>query len=298
MPCDCSPDARMRNEYSGQVPMSVPAALVERPLTPIVLCCPGRGGSSIVWNLIGSSSSVLMTVGEWHELALPGGKPARSILRRAYSTGVASPESPAGRVANRALAHSAARRLRAGIENEDVVSKPGAGDLAVKLMDYQLFWLPAIQRGFGTIKPVILTRHPLAHAESLMRSKLSVERAAQWCSDVLHLMIWVRDRWSAPVVRFEDLLQDPEKFARRLYKELHLEAEHLGMYRLKRKDYGEQRNQWSAQLGKRVHLPAADLRNFVDPAVNEKAIARLTAEQRRVIMKIARPAAEQFGYEF
>lgn len=239
-----------------------------------------------------------MTSGEWHQLTLPGRKRARSLIRRSYAAGLASPEGLAGRAINRVLAKPAAGRLRAGIESDDLEGKRSAIEVSVKLMDYQLFLLPSIERGFGAIKPLILTRHPLAQAESLMRGNLSVQSAARWCAHVLTLMAWVQDRWSAPVFRFEDLLDDPEEFTRGLYAVLHLAPEHNDLYRLKQKDYGEQRDELSASLGRRVYVSASDLRRFVNPDVNDEAIGRLSRQQRRTITDIAQPSAERFGYTF
>ena len=59
----------------------------------IVLNCFGRGGSGIVWRMIGSSPDVIMTSREWHVGVFGRGRP----LRKESATGVSVPWHPVGR---------------------------------------------------------------------------------------------------------------------------------------------------------------------------------------------------------
>jgi len=265
-------------------------------LTPVVLCCFGRGGSSLAWRMIGSSPDVLMMSEEWH-VAMGGGftLPGR-LARRAYAAGLVSPGGAAMRGLAALLGPAAARRAVAAVDRAEPGAKPHASGLAVKLMDYQLVHLPVIAGGFPAVRPAILTRDPLAQAESLMRSGLSVEAAARWCADVLRLMEWVGARWDAPVFRFEDLLSDPAAFADTLYARLALRPPPDGRIGAKRKAFGAERITDAPAIGPVERLNPEELRAFVDAEVNAKAIARLSDAERSTIRRIVGPGAAAFGY--
>lgn len=262
----------------------------------MVLCCFGRGGSSLAWRMIGSSPDVLMMSEEWHvAMGEAFALPAR-LARRAYAAGLVSPGGAAISGAAALLGGAAARRAVAAVAPDEAAAKPAARGLAVKLMDHQILHLPVIAAGFPAVRPVILTRDPLAQAESLMRSGLSVEEAALWCADVLRLMDWARVRWDAPVFRFEDLLSDPAGFADALYARLALTPPPDGRIDAKRKAFGAARISDAPAVGPVERLSRAELRAFVDAEVNTQAIARLSEAERAVVRRITRSRAGAFGY--
>ena len=261
-------------------------------LTPICLCCFGRGGSSIVWNMLGSSPDAVVMRREWHQAVFAGADGLRRALRWINRRGWLRTAPP---VLTAPLARAAALRVVSDMRSEDMAAKPGADAVVIKLMDHNLWRLPLIAQGFGSIRPVILTRDPLAQCESLMRSGLSVEVAADWYRDVAEAMVWIRDRYAAPVFRFEDLVEQPDDFAQRLFPALSLAAPRD--YRLKKKRYGTARDPIHRDVtGTHIIIPASGLRDFIDPKVNVESIERLGPDQRGLIAKATAIPARSLGY--
>ena len=265
-------------------------------MTPIVLCCFGRGGSSMVWNFMGASPSVLMMANEWHQSALAGLPPVQKAARTLYRKGLLSPTGSLLQALQAPFAGMARDRVMAALEDGEAEAKQNAPYVAVKLMDYHQLFLPMIERGFGQVKPIILIRDPLAQCEGLMRSGLGLEAACQWYVNVVELMSLVRSRFGAPVVRFEDLLADPQCFAADLQNALGIPPRADGGLRVKEKGYGAER-QGNTDMG-RGHrwLASAELRGFVDPEVNVKAVARLSPEEAETIRRRTGKIAATFGY--
>lgn len=276
--------------------MPVAAAPPPSALTPLVLCCFGRGGSSLAWRMIGSSPDVLMMSEEWHVAMGPGFALASRLARRAYAAGLVSPGGVATRAAAALMGPTSARRSLAAVAPGERAAKPEAWGLAVKLMDHQILHLPTVAAGFPAVRPAILTRDPLAQAESLMRSGLSVGAAARWCADVLRLMGWVQTQWDAPVFRFEDLLADPAAFADTLFARLGLAPPPDGRLDAKRKAFGDERIGDLPAVGPIERLTRSELRAFVDAEVNARAIARLSGADRTAVRRIVGRDAAAFGY--
>lgn len=265
-------------------------------LTPVVLCCFGRGGSSLAWRMIGSSPDALMMSEEWHVAMGPWSNMAGRGVRRAYAQGLVSPGGMAARAAAALLGRATAGRACRAVAEGERTAKPHADRLAVKLMDYNIFLLPLIAAGFPAVRPVVLVRDPLAQAESLMRSGLSAEAAGRWCADVLRLMDWARTRWQAPVFHFEDLLADPAAFADDLFGRLDLAPPPDGRVAAKRKAFGDARISDAPAVGPVERLSREELRAFVDPGVNADAVARLSQGDRQIIRRIVAREAALFGY--
>lgn len=262
----------------------------------IVLCCFGRGGSSVVWNLIGASPDVLMMDQEWHQAAFKGNTLPPRAARALHRQGLLSPLSLPMKAFNRAFAPLAAKRTAGALEPGQREIKPAARAAVMKLMDYHLLFLSSIEHAHASVQPLILTRDPLAQAEGLMRSGLSAGAAGQWCRNVLALMDGIHRRTGAPVFRFEDLISEPAVFTHRLYDTLGLAWPPEGMVRVKVKGYGAQR-QGDVDVGQAYRrLPVSELASFLDPAVNAQAIARLSPADREEILSATADLAANFGY--
>jgi hypothetical protein len=246
--------------------------------------------------MIGSSPDVLMMSEEWHIAMGPGFTLPGRLARRAYAAGLISPGGVTMRAAAALLGPTAARRSAAAVIEGERAAKPHARGLAVKLMDHQILHMTTVVAGFPAVRPAILTRDPLAQAESLMRSGLTAEAAGRWCADVLGLMDWVRTRWQAPVFRFEDLLADPGAFADDLFARLALTPPPDGRLEAKRKAFGDARISDAPAVGPIERLSREELRAFVDADVNAKAVARLSQAEQKLVRRLVGREAALFGY--
>ena len=179
-----------------------------RPATDwvIVLNCFGRGGSGIVWRMIGSSPDVIMTRKEWH-VAVFG---ERRRLRRALLAMCRSAPIRSSAPFQR-YALGKTREMQRPV---DVATKADARSLVVKLMDYHLVFAQTIGASFERATFINLTRHPYGQCESLMRSGLSLEEACRWYVDVARMMAKQVES-GAITVRFEDMCHPSDRDLRR-----------------------------------------------------------------------------------
>ena len=111
-------------ENARAIPSSAP------PDRVIVLNCFGRGGSGIVWRMIGSSPDVIMTSKEWHVGVFGERKALRKGVPLAFrSLGIRSAKP---------LQRYAYGRTLDTQRPKDVTAKSDARSLVVKLMDYHI----------------------------------------------------------------------------------------------------------------------------------------------------------------
>jgi hypothetical protein len=253
----------------------------------IVLNCFGRGGSGIVWRMIGSSPDVIMTSEEWHVGVFGASKTLRKGLPWAFrSFGVQSFEP---------LRRYAFRKTIDMRRPVDVTTKTDARSLVVKLMDYHIVFARMIGSSFERATFVNLTRHPYGQCESLMRSGLTLEQACRWYDDVARMMAQQAD--SAITVRFEDVVSRPVETCDALYRSLGVRWSEDGRFEFKIKPYGSER---MADLGVEdreiIRIDREDAAQQIDPSVLRGETERLSETQRRAIWDLTGVAAARLGY--
>lgn len=260
-------------------------------VTPICLCCFGRGGSSIGWNLIGSSADVLMTSEEWHRIVFDGAVSQK--LRRLIVGGRRRSLPTAAARLQRALsplyAGAVKRKTIRSVPSAEWDLKPNARHLVIKVMDHHIDLLPAISAAFGNdICVVVLTREAEPQIESLLRSNLTLAQACRWYNHVIGSMSRLLEE-GAMHLKFEDLIYDPGSAITRLYEDLQIAPPPNGKYRVKAKTFGEIRTATTdVTSGKMLHLSLDELRGFIDRNVNRKAVGRLSPSKLAVIRRTAK----------
>jgi hypothetical protein len=254
----------------------------------IVLTCFGRGGSGIVWRMIGSSPDVIMTSEEWHVGVFGGAKTVRKGLPWAFrSLGIQSFEP---------LQRYAFRKTLAMQRPIDVTTKTEARSLVVKLMDYHIVFAQMIGSSFERATFVNLTRHPYGQCESLMRSGLSLEGACRWYGDVARMMAKHAES-GAITVRFEDVVTRPIETCDGLYRSLGVRWSEDGKFEFKIKPYGSER---MADVGVEdreiVRIGREDAGEQIVPSVLRGETERLSDAQRRAIWHLTGAGAARLGY--
>jgi hypothetical protein len=262
------------------------------PLSPeriIVLNCYGRGGSGIVWRMIGSSPDVIMTGDEWHMGVFGAAKlPRKGALLAFRSLGISSFEP---------LRRYAYRKTMEMQRPEDVVLKSAARSCVIKLMDYHIVFSDMIRRSFQSTTFVNLVRHPYGQCESLMRSGLSLDHASRWYVDVGQMMAR-RAESAAIAVRFEDIVTQPMQACDQLYQALGIRWAEDGKFDFKVKPYGEGRTEdTDVRHGEVIRIGARDVGRRIDPSVLRGERDRLSDNQRRAIWNRTREIASCFGYD-
>lgn len=262
----------------------------DHPLPPraFILDCFGRGGSNIVWNMIGSSPDVLVPSREWHQGVFGQHHRLRKTMRAM------------GRVidwnAVPGFTRIAAARTARTISPEAWAEKPDATATVLKVMGFHIVFASAIEAGFAWSRHIVLMRHPLPMCESLIRSGESEGKAAAIYNGIAANMAKAARRPDTLSVRFEDMIADPASFYRRLAGDLALPPPPDGLVRFMQKKYGAART--TADHGGRdvVRIAPEELRERIDANVNRDAVARLTAEQRRHLWQATAGAAAALGY--
>jgi hypothetical protein len=264
---------------------TLPRALPDRV---IVLNCFGRGGSGIVWRMIGSSPEVIMTGSEWHVGVFRERKALRKGLLLAFrSLGIGSAE-PLRR-------YAFGKTLEMQRPN-DVLAKSDARSLVVKVMDYHIIFGQMIASSFARATFINLTRHPYGQCESLMRSGLSLERACRWYSHVAGMMA-DRAVSGAIGVRFEDVVTRPVETCDKLYRSLGVRWAEDGKFEFKVKPYGVHRvGDVGVEDREFIRVGAEDASQNIDASVLCGDRERLSDAQRRAIWNLTGAVAARLGY--
>jgi Sulfotransferase family len=256
----------------------------------IIINCFGRGGSSILWNMIGSSPDVIMTEKEWHQAVFGSSRRLRNLTTRTFwHLGISS----IGLLQRRA--HDALLAMRSA---EDLRTKRDDASIVTKVMDYHIVFSSMIARAFDAVDYVVLTRHPFGQCESLMRSGLGLRAACRWYNDVAAAMSDTVEQRQGIVVRFEDLVEKPIAYCDRLYSRLGIAWRTDGRFRLKKKRFGEDRRgngDFSENLFEWVG--AENAAQCIDAGVARAAIGRLASHTRGEIWRRTRIAAQRLGYQ-
>jgi hypothetical protein len=261
------------------------------PPTPndvIILNCYGRGGSGIVWRMIGSSPDVIMTTREWHLGVFGERKKLRKGLIVAFgSLGIRSAEP---------LRRYALAKLTEMQRPRDISTKLAARFVVTKLMDHHIVFAEMIARSFRRAKVVNLTRHPYGQCESLMRSGLSLESACRWYSDVARMMADYAES-GALGVRFEDVIALPMETCDTLYRVLGVRWSEDRKFDFKAKPYGAERLADVAVHDRElIRIGKEDARRYIDASVLRGERERLSDAQRREIWQCTGAVASRLGY--
>jgi hypothetical protein len=255
----------------------------------IVLNCYGRGGSGIVWRMIGSSPDVIMTTDEWHVGVFGEAKiPRKGAVLAFRALGMSSFEPMRRYVLKKTIQMQ---------RPDDLAVKAEARFCVVKLMDYHIVFSEMIRRSFRWTTFVNLTRHPYGQCESLMRSGLSLEDASRWYADVAQMMAR-RAEAGAIAVRFEDIVTQPMQACDKLYRALGVRWAADGRFEFKIKRYGERRTKGvDVRHGEFVRLGAGDVGCRIDASVLRGERDRLSNHQRKEIWNLTGEMASHFGYD-
>ena len=257
----------------------------------ILLNCFGRGGSSIMWNMIGSSPDVLMPSGEWHE-AFYGRWPivGRALRRVTRPTGLNVP-------ALRPLSWLVRKRAFSSVPQDELRNKPRATSIVLKLMDHHIAMNSAIAASFPEASQVVLVRNPLAQCESFLRSGLNLKEATARYTEVMGRLITLAARSDTFVYRFDDLVRNPFAARDDLYDRLSISVSSCGSFKMKHKKFGEDRTPAVRRaIGPYVDVTPQNVSELIDKDVNKRSVLRLSDEQRAFIWQETNEVASYFHY--
>lgn len=260
----------------------------KQPERAIVICCFGRGGSSILWRMIGSSPDAVMTTREWHQAVFGNARRLRNLTTLVFETSGITSLGPLRRHAFRNIL-----RARSG---PDMAAKPGAEAIVIKLMDRHLVFGEMLRLSFPRTDFVVLARHPYAQCESLLRSGMTLAQSCDWYNlTSRHMKRYASN--GAPVVRFEDIVEDPIAVCDRVYRALGIGWAGDRKFVFKVKRFGPDRGQnEDAAAGEEIRIGSADVAAWINPGAARDGAKRLSAVQRDEIWQRTGALAQNFGY--
>jgi hypothetical protein len=147
-----------------------------------------------------------------------------------------------------------------------------------------------------------LVRNGLALCEGFIRRGWSAERFGKMYRQVCRQMIQdAQERPNYHIIRFEDLIAEPESGIREVYGCLGLDWERVQKYRLQAKKSmdkdGERRYMFGGATDREMHwFDLDELPGQFRTDVNANQIARLSPEDRQVCLDHIGEVMETFGY--
>ncbi len=146
-----------------------------------------------------------------------------------------------------------------------------------------------------------LVRHGFAVCEGFVRRGWSPERIGRLYQQVGQKIsddAQVYDNYH--IVRFEDMLTEPEPFIRKLYHLAGLELDHEALFRLQAKPSMDQEGRRTLTFGKNKReiqcFKIEELKSQFRQDVNQNQIDRLDDSQKRRFLEHSQSAMEHFGY--
>lgn len=261
----------------------------------LCVCCFGRGGSSLLWHLLGSSPDIWMMRNEWHQAVFGESDLLRRSLRHGIRNRWLHHLGNGKRTQDRILQRFAHRRVLSNMAQDQHFFHPDAKFACMKVMDYNVFWHDGITQSFGGGRTVLLLRRPLPQCESLIRSGLKIEEAIRKYNDVSKFLADLAARPGVVIVHFGALLEDPAGIMAATYGALGVVSPLC--YVAKVKPYGAARQVNTDVSERKLRVfSASELRDFVDPSVDDASAKRLSGSQADQILSQTRSAAERLGY--
>lgn len=281
----------------------------------VILGCFSRGGSSLVWNLLASHPDLVSPGVETHQLFLgrPGDRSKMGRLgvhlrhavrggglpRPRLASGHALPNSglfSATNLSRREIPRSMHRevaetilvaptRVAPRVDSALVDGDDGSPrGVVLKSINGIVFLTPSLREILGSTRSVVLLRDPLALCESRLRRGTFSDPSKfglVFRTLVGEMRRQVHERPDTLVVCFEDLLENPIGFTRRLYGALGLDASRVTEVRLKSKTHVREDDEaLRHRAGTHFTVPLEELTSVIAPSVDNVQVARLSPEDR------------------
>lgn len=277
----------------------------------IVLNGMQRGGTNVAWNLLQSHPGIVSPVRETGEVICPAwlgsGRPARGfrgLARRLVRSGfppmlwhvdqalfrgrMATLDDPDNRFKNRREVYTPEEVRRA--------------TLATKSVGRDIEMTPALARFFPETWVISVVRNGFAVCEGWARRGIPVEKAADAYARALEEIFAQSKTLSRHLlVKFEDCVLDPFGSLGRLCRFTGLDAADAAGIRIKSKKTlaadGRHRVQSGETEGRKLWLDRHEVRDYLDPAVAERQVSRLSRQEMDVVARIAGEAMMRAGYD-
>lgn len=297
---------------------------------PVFINGFSRGGTSLLWNIIGSHPNFIMPDGETHQILLDGFYKKRFIKGLKYdffsrnfipkphltrkhlfvNYGTLNPANFSKRnlhcrlyeeVDNK-IAHNALNNAR---HEEASYSKKRPDEteqrIVCKNINGIIFLTPTFQKMYQDSMHIGLIRNGLALLESRARRNTmpNPETFASIFKIIGEQMLEYRERYdNFHLYKFEDLTQSPSDFIARIYQIIDAPPSDDQEYLLKVKShYNETGDYISPRIeGEKTWFDRERLSDFISPKINENQLKKLPPSYYDRFMLIAGRTMEKLGY--
>ncbi len=150
---------------------------------------------------------------------------------------------------------------------------------------------------------IALVRHPLALYESHKRRRTKVSISPELFCDYYKKMVkkMIADASNIPnynLVKFEDLLSDPVKSIKLIYKYSNLNFKSIKKIRFKAKPFTHENGTYGTHynIGQHYWVNMNEIEKIINPNVNSSQIAMISKVEKRKILLSLKKIMEQLNY--
>jgi hypothetical protein len=286
---------------------------------PIFLNCFSRGGSNILWNIYLSHPQVCSPIQETVQIFRGGWRGTRAGLTaallsqqwRLFDQKYLQPRKPLSRPAQEFIDRTFYEWKLKTITDEEMRCKTETA--VYKLEEVQQARLVAKNNNglaflsdiWHTIYPdtvsIALVRNPLALYESYQRRRFmkSIDEFVSFYCHISQKMLNDAARYEHyHIIRFEDIMADPIGMTEKLYKLSGLDLAPIDKMRFKAKSHFNQNGKHTTRYeeGQHYWFTFDQVRQFLEPKINELQIQRLPPRDVATIKKQTQTVASAMGY--
>lgn len=273
----------------------------------IVINCFGRGGSNLIWNVIGSSPDVLQTRTEFHREIFRN-RSERLWWRYWARLDAAQP------VLKFFLGQNIKNKLRgsavdAALRTANCYRTPHEkyrgdelGNLAitVKVMQEDIVFNKLLNSVIADLRFVAVVRHPIALIEGWKRRGRSIEDGVSDYVRLCERILAQSERFHRyHIVRFEDFLDEPFRVASELWEFCGVAAQPEQTFRIKIKKTMNQAGEHSAVGGienTKVWINSQNVGDYLRQDINSMQEKVLRSEDLAYIRQKSSDVVRKLGY--
>lgn len=269
-----------------------------------------RGGTNIVWNLLQSHPDIVSPVLETGEIIYPawmGRGPVGRVLRHTTRRLMAAGFDPCLRYVARRLSrhkmntlHHPDNRYRTKKEvyTPEQIRR---AMLATKSVGKDIEITPALMRYFNEACTVSVIRNGFTVCEGWTRRGIPLEKAAAAYDRALNEILAQNEALDRHLlVRFEDCVSDPFGAMARLCRFVGVDPAEVPRIRVKNKKTiaadGSHKVNSGKTEGAKVWVGPEEVRRYLDPAVTDRQLERLSRPDREIVARIAGHTMARAGY--
>tara|TARA_B100001250_G_C19682986_1_gene736710 strand:+ start:149 stop:1039 length:891 start_codon:yes stop_codon:yes gene_type:complete len=289
--------------------------------SPIILNCFSRGGSNILWNLFLSHPNVCHPLEETIQIfntslrapRFAGYKINFMTRQNLFNQWNLKDRRTIGKKSSEYIDNVLFNKKLNNVFDKDMQYKDSLNKysldeirntrLVIKNNNGLIFCSEVFNHIYPDATFVALIRNPIALYESHKRRKTPVSNSINFFIDFYKKMIAKMkiDQDSIAnyhIIRFEDIINNPIRMIKTIYKWAHLDFESVDKIRLKSKASMNKKGVRTTKFTENKHywFSLSELETIINKNVNENQISRLDNQEIDYLLKDLEPLVSEFGY--